>query len=1396
MPVGAVAVTAEPTPEPSTAQPAPEPESSESSSPEPVAPDSDSGAATPGSSTPEPPAPSENASDAPVDDEAEAPSADEPADGTPVPGAAPDGADAVPDPAPEQRTLARQLSIGILAAGIPEAPRTAWLETFEQGLNTTTATGLTAYASGRFSSTGWATGTNCTGVLVNYTATYPNTAFCPSQPILIGQSTLAAREVRRMADVLGQVAAGVAGATSANAPSNGSTAGATGTRSNHALTNDPYAAAGGTVVAQTTAGIGVVAPGSRYYMMQFDAVGAQCGINNASLSLGLFQGTTSLLNAFSAPVVPCTATGAVFYTSPALAASGGATDPAWGASVRAQRYTGTNVALLTAAQIAAAQVRVTNTVTGAGSAFGVDNLRVLDVSPALDMSFAPAPATATVPTTLTLTVTNTSELAAKTDWSFSAALPSGLVVAPAPAIGGTCAQSTGTAFAVTAAAGSASVAAVGGDLAVQATSCTITVNVVAANAGTYTVGPVTASGLVVSPPASITVDPATTLTVRKNLPARTASGDQFTLSVRSGTSVLASATTAGTATGIQPQQISNFVVQPGATYTIHETPTTGAGLGYASSYECTRDGTVIAVGSSPSGSLTMPADAGAAVVCTFTNTVQVPRLTCATNQFYAISGAGELMQSDIVTGVNTTIGTWNVGSNANALGIGPNGAYAYALQRSTDASNVVSMLKWSAAGGFQTIANSAYTTVGTGGTAVTGSIVAGAVDLSGNRFVFGKFSGSSFHLWSFTESNPVASRYAYLGSFPTAGAPNGNGDLAFDARGNLYVVGASTVNNVPSAAIFTVPAESIAAANGGVLPVTATTAKNLVGTDASPAFTNANGIAFSPRGTAYISDSATAYEFDPATWNRIGGSPRVLDEHTDLASCASPPTITVLKNAVGRIAASDQFTLTLANGATTVATATTGGTASGRQAAQIGPVPAVVGTTFTISEAMAAGSASAIGAYTSFSECWSDGLRLSNGTTTTGSVTMPTRPGANVVCTFFNSPRPATNVTVTKQINDPSTGTTAPAAGWTVGTSASATVGTATVLPSEAPRQQTNAQGTASWTVLYGSLASRATLVVSEETQTGYVFSSGSCTVGGAPVAVTFTQTGNIVSGSIPGTQSGQTIACTIVNSPVASLTLVKQVSFGSAAPTDWVLSATGPAGALTGPNGRSGTPQASAINVTPGVAYRLAEAGARPAYTRVGSWQCVTAAGTAVPVTAAGDVTLARGANVTCTVTNATAALTLVKQVEGSAPGFRPADWTLTAVPAPLDGATLPTQSRPGALFSAAGNPASTFEVRPGHAYTLDERATAPGSRLAYQLLRLERLEGSTWVTVTSRTISAPPPAQTAVYRFVNAPVQPTTLPLTGGMSSDAFTIAGGVLAALIFAAAIVHRRRRERFA
>jgi hypothetical protein len=103
-----------------------------------------------------------------------------------------------------------------------------------------------------------------------------------------------------------------------------------------------------------------------------------------------------------------------------------------------------------------------------------------------------------------MTVTNTSELAAKNDFSFADDLPAGVKVASAANASTTCGNG-----AVSATAGGTSVALNGGDLAAGEKSCTVTVNITADKAGTYVNRPEAITTVGLNPP-----DPAT-LTVKK-----------------------------------------------------------------------------------------------------------------------------------------------------------------------------------------------------------------------------------------------------------------------------------------------------------------------------------------------------------------------------------------------------------------------------------------------------------------------------------------------------------------------------------------------------------------------------------------------------------------------------------------------------------------------------------------------------------------------------------------------------------------------------------------------------------------------------------------------------------------------------------------------------------------
>ena len=138
------------------------------------------------------------------------------------------------------------------------------------------------------------------------------------------------------------------------------------------------------------------------------------------------------------------------------------------------------------------------------------------------------------------------------------------------------------------------------------------------------------------------------------------------------------------------------------------------------------------------------------------------------------------------------------------------------------------------------------------------------------------------------------------------------------------------------------------------------------------------------------------------------------------------------------------------------------------------------------------------------------------------------------------------------------------------------------------------------------------------------------------------------------------------------------------------------------------------------------------------------------------GGVNVPLGYRVACTFVNQTAGLTLLKNVVNDDGGTATASaWDLTATPAPLAG-LIPTTVE----GSETTQPASTFQVRPDHVYTLTE-STVPG----YQFSKLQQFVGGVWVDVVANPDPALYPQQDAngdwqievgalsipVYRFVN---------------------------------------------
>jgi Prealbumin-like fold domain len=148
-------------------------------------------------------------------------------------------------------------------------------------------------------------------------------------------------------------------------------------------------------------------------------------------------------------------------------------------------------------------------------------------------------------------------------------------------------------------------------------------------------------------------------------------------------------------------------------------------------------------------------------------------------------------------------------------------------------------------------------------------------------------------------------------------------------------------------------------------------------------------------------------------------------------------------------------------------------------------------------------------------------------------------------------------------------------------------------------------------------------------------------------------------------------------------LTLDKQVASGDGDPAWWTLDAIAPGDALPGPEGVSGTPEVTRVEVSPDVPYQLAETPDPAVHEALhyvqndnrtepleypgstGSWACSPNPS----VGNEGAVIVPLGAEYTCVVVNQTALLTVDKTVSGgdAAPGDFP--FTITPLPPIIPG-------------------------------------------------------------------------------------------------------------------------------
>lgn len=197
---------------------------------------------------------------------------------------------------------------------------------------------------------------------------------------------------------------------------------------------------------------------------------------------------------------------------------------------------------------------------------------------------------------------------------------------------------------------------------------------------------------------------------------------------------------------------------------------------------------------------------------------------------------------------------------------------------------------------------------------------------------------------------PVYNTERYLPDYP-------NGDIAFDANGNLFILfhdGGQLVRTVPVTSANLLSAERTPSFTQRIEP------QSVTDVNVNVSGTQFNGLAFNYDGNMIVENSGSGSPvtfrlIDPSTGRINGQSTRYeLTFGTDLASCTGFPTIELKKDVVSRYTETDQFILEIdrvSNGVNVpVSDTRTEGTATGVQEQQAGPVPAVVGQTYIVRE--------------------------------------------------------------------------------------------------------------------------------------------------------------------------------------------------------------------------------------------------------------------------------------------------------------------------------------------------------------------------------------------------------------------------------------------------------------
>ncbi|MFJ4223578.1 Ig-like domain-containing protein [Microbacterium sp. NPDC089695] len=451
---------------------------------------------------------------------------------------------------------------------------------------------------------------------------------------------------------------------------------------------------------------------------------------------------------------------------------------------------------------------------------------------------------------------------------------------------------------------------------------------------------------------------------------------------------------------------------------------------------------------------------GLAVVATPQAATAAPAMSCINTLYLTNSADQSVRAMTLTTTGGTTTGTVsgtpaftipsNVGLNANQLGIAANGTDAYYGTGSAGATS--SIVDYNAAAG-ATTAHPKPSGVANG--------TVGAVNPKTGLYYYGAYTGSTLNLYVYNPETQIA-QPGIVAAVNAPNAPGGNGDIAFDKAGRLYLVNASTASGSPATSTYRLYVAD------GTIPTSGTgTAMTSVELTTGTTQSAANGIAFASDGHLYVGGSTSIQKANPITGASIG-APITLPAgvtSTDLGTCANPSTAEVVSAFPnGKDQPTDSTTITVGGGSYgTPGTAPDFPASSPNPDGSTSTEPGVVlpGETYTVTQT--GNGTTNLGNYTTTWACRDqDGRVISQGTGNTATYTAPTgTDGSSTVCTFSNQLPPPVAVADTATVtfgttpivlagatNDtPGNGVILPAQ--TVFTSASATNGGKTLTTTE-----------------------------------------------------------------------------------------------------------------------------------------------------------------------------------------------------------------------------------------------------------------------------------------------------------------------------------------------------------